>query len=51
MKKSYSQDQSAQLQCTVHSNLIQNSKLRENYKKWKVLLDVSTPHKHLNSQY
>ena len=43
MKKSYVHDQSAHLQCTVHSNLTQNSKTRESYKKWKVLLNGNTP--------
>ena len=51
MKKSYAHDQSAQLQCTVHSNLTQNSKPRESYKKWKVLLDVLTSQKHLSIRF
>jgi hypothetical protein len=33
MKKSYAHDRSAQLKCTVHSNLTQNSKPSESYKK------------------
>lgn len=43
MKNAYVHDQSAQLQCTVHSNLTQNSKPGENYKRWKVLLNRNTP--------
>jgi len=42
MKKSYVHNQSAQLQCTVHSNLTQNSKPRESYKRWKDLLNGNT---------